>query len=576
MKKRTIKALSAGIAAILCAGLVSGCNPTFDGGNGSGVTEITFMVGSGCMNTDTWLKPAMQRFSELKKDESYEEGKVGVSAAIMNDKELSYNSAMLQYDVLIGENKTNIYDMQAKGWLCDISDIVEKFDDKIDPSIKERMKGSDGKYYSMPFHSFYCGLSYNVGLLDKYNFYFAAPEEDDVNEIESIFASDKNGKITENGGSVRLIGSKEAKKSCGPNGVYGDYDDGLPSSVEEFLVFCDYIKSQGINPFAISGDGGNFNYGFMIVNAIWSGLAGEEMNNVYCNWTGNEVEVVKLDSNGKTVLTDEDLFYVGSGVKKPVTEKIVLNDENGYRMYDMVARYYGLGVLQVAYKNGWFCEADWNGKSNLDTQKDFVYGDMNDKKENRSAMLVDSSYWYGESINAKNISDYAKVNPTDPVPHVSIMPMPTTYAGQVAENEGKKPVLLDTAGSLLFVSRDVAKNSGKLRAVKEFIEYFYTNELANFTEATGLQIPMDYDYDSSKQDEFYGMMKDITDDGIIIRPSSANAKYKSAASSFSISWGGYINNFNMNGLDCHDGPLYAMINNKDMRDIFEVTRRKTW
>ena len=576
MKKRTIKTISAGIAAVLCAGLAAGCNPSFDDGGKGGVTEITFMVGSGCCKTDSWLEPAFKRFAELKKNESYEDGKTGVSASIMNPQDLSYDSTMVQYDILIGENRVNIYDMQAKGWLHDISNIVEKFEDKIDDGIKERMKGSDGKYYSMPMHSFYCGISYNVGLFDKYNFYFAAPDETDVEEYLSLFAADENGKYTSNGGTVRLVGSKNAKKSCGPNGEYGDYDDGLPSSVEEFLVMCDYVKSQGINPFAISGDGGNFNYGYMLVNAIWAGLSGDAMKNVYCNWTGNEVEVVKLDGNGNAMLTGEDLFYAGSDIKKPVTEKIVLNDENGYRMYDMVGRYYGLGVLQVAYKNGWFCQADWDGKSNFDTQKDFLYGEMNNKKDNRSAMLVDSSYWYGESTKQGNISSYAKVNPTDPVPHVSIMPTPTAYTGQVAEHEGKKPVILDTGASQLFVSREVEKNAGKLRAVEEFIEYFYNNELANFTEATGLQIAMDYDYDFTKLDEFYDRMKDITDDGIIVRPASANVKYKSAASNFSVSWGGYINNFNLDGLDCHDGPLYAMINGKDMYKIFETTRRKTW
>ena len=87
---------------------------------------------------------------------------------------------------------------------------------------------------------------------------------------------------------------------------------------------------------------------------------------------------------------------------------------------------------------------------------------------------------------------------------------------------------------------------------------------------------MTYDYDAKKLDEFYDRMKVITDNGVIIRPSSANIKYKSAASSFSVSWGGYVNNFNLDGLDCHDGSLYAMINGKDMRAIFETTRRKTW
>lgn len=580
MKSKTIKRLSVALAATIAVSMAAGCNPSFDDGGKSGVTEITVQVGSGCCKNASYLDAAIERFMESKKNEVYEDGKQGVSVTAMDPQDLSYDSSMMQYDILIGENRTNIYDLQSKGWLHDISNIVEKFESKIDPDIKERMKGSDGKYYSMPRHSFYCGISYNVSLFDKYNFYFAADDEEDVNEIDSQFIPAADGNFTEAGGKAKLIGSKNAKKSCGPNGVAGDYDDGLPSSVEEFLVLCQYIKEQGINPFAISGDGGNYNYGFMLVNAIWSGLVGAEgMKNIYCNWSGTEVEVVKLDASGNTLLTNEDLFYAGSGIKKPQTEKIVLNDDNGYRMYDMAARYYALGVLQVAYKNGWFCQDDWDGKSNLATQKDFLYGESNtgNQRKNRSAMLFDSSYWYGESIREGNIADYARKNPTDPVPHVSIMPMPTAYGGQVAEGEGKKPVLLDIGASQLFVSKNVENNAGKLRAVEDFIEFLYSDEeLASFTESTGLQVAMTYDYDAKKLDEFYDRMKVITDNGVIIRPSSANIKYKSATSSFSVSWGGYVNNFNLDGLDCHDGSLYAMVNGKDMRAIFETTRRKTW
>ena len=42
-------------------------------------------------------------------------------------------------------------------------------------------------------------------------------------------------------------------KSCGPNGVYGDYDDGLASSLYELFVMWEFMKSKKVSPVLVSG-----------------------------------------------------------------------------------------------------------------------------------------------------------------------------------------------------------------------------------------------------------------------------------------------------------------------------------
>ena len=38
----------------------------------------------------------------------------------------------------------------------------------------------------------------------------------------------------------------------------------------------------------------------------------------------------------------------------PTTEKVVLSNETGYKMYDMASRYYALAFMQFANDNDWF------------------------------------------------------------------------------------------------------------------------------------------------------------------------------------------------------------------------------
>lgn len=540
-----------------------GCARVGPGGRGRGssnATEITFLQHQGTLNPDDWLKPAIKRFTELKKDEEYEAGKTGVKISVMNAK-VNYTS-MPDADIVIGENQVNIYDMQSRGWLMNLDSVVEHVGlNKIDPAVVERMKGSDGKFYGMPHFSYYTGLSYNIDLFEKYGFYFAAPGALGE-EHTCVF------------GTATMLGVMGTEKSVGPDGIADTYDDGLPSSLQEFLILCDYIRVKGVNPFSITGAGTQpYNYGFNIVNTIWANLVGAEaMNNVYCNYSDKPVELVKTEG-GKILYTDEELFYTGSGILKPQTETVVLNDTNGYRMYDMAARYYALAFMQMCYEKEWFCKSAWNGGSNYDAQRYVIFGANNAKAQDNSAILVDASYWYGEARQSGTLDDYN--NTMFKTPNTSVMPMPVQLEGSVTEGNGKKGVQIDIGGSQLFVTTNAESSEGKARAVREFIEFLYSDsELALFTENTGLDIPMTYTYDKSKLNalgSFYSNLQEQLEEADVIRTASSSLRFKNNSGMLSLSWGGHTVSFRIGTLDYSSGTLYAMSQKVKTDAIFQAT-----
>ena len=557
MKKSKIKILAMGLVTALTVGMTAGCgngNIGQNGSSGSGkVTEITFRQWGGTASSTAWLKNAINRFTELKKDESYENGKTGIKITPSTNKDSDYQQSLPDYDILLDENAANIYDMQTKGLVADIDDLVKGLEDKIEPQLLAKLKGADGKYYGLPHYSYDVSISYNIDLFKADKLYIAAPDEEDVVPYKS----------TTTGTTVNFIFNDSTKKSCGPDGKYNTYDDGLPSSLEEFIVLCDFIKAKkGYNPFALCDLTGGANYAFMLIEALWSGLVGTDaMKAATCNFTDAQVEVVK----------DGSLAYdgtlLGTGIKKPQTETVTLSDENGYKMYDMSARYYALSFLELAKNKGWFKS---NGNmTNAKAQEFFVFGKYNTESGDKCAMLVDSTFWYGEAVAAGTINTFKNLS-GGAEPNVSIMPMPVQLTGQVTEGNGKAPTVIDTSATL-FVNKRVENNAGKFRAVKEFIEFLYTDEeLKAFTETSKLTMNLDYNYDESKLGTFYaGVLAVERAAGDKVYSSSDNPKFSKNRSSFSLIWGGKLNYFGT----YHNGSYAALQGGMTAASIFEATRR---
>ena len=557
MKRNKTKFLALGLAAVLSVGVAAGC------GNGnigkdedsSKITQISFRQWGGTASSTDWLQQAADRFAAEKANEPYESGKKGVKVEISTNKDSDYTSSIPDYDILMDENSANIYDMQTRGYLADIDDLVKGLQSKIEPQLLPKLKGADGKYYGLPHYSYDVSISYNVDLFRAENLYIAAPgEESVVNYKSSLLPGSSAG--------VNFVFNENTKKSCGPNGIPNDYDDGLPSSLEEFIVLCDYIKNKKqINPFSISDITGGANYAFMLIESLWAGMVGTDaMKATNCNFTDAEVEVVKEGA------LSYDGTLLNTGIKMPQTETVVLSDDNGYRMYDMSARYYALSFLELAKNKGWFKNQQM---TNTKAQEFFVLGQYNANDNDRCAMLVDSTFWYGEAVSGGTLTKYKSLSGGKEA-NVSMMPMPVQLTGQVTEGNGKKPTVIDTSATV-FVNKRVEKNEGLFRAVKEFIEFLYSDaELKAFTETSKLTMNLKYDYDKSSLGNFYaGVLEIEKAAGDKVYAASDNIKYSKNRSSFSLIWGGKLNYFG----SYHNGSYAALMGGETAASIFTQTRR---
>lgn len=557
MKRNKTKFLALGLAAVLSVGVAAGC------GNGnigkdedsSKITQISFRQWGGTASSTDWLQQAADRFAAEKANEPYESGKKGVKVEISTNKDSDYTSSIPDYDILMDENEANIYDMQTRGYLADIDDLVKGLQSKIEPQLLPKFKGADGKYYGLPHYSYDVSISYNVDLFMTENLYIAAPgEESVVNYKSSLLPASSAG--------VNFVFNENTKKSCGPNGIPNDYDDGLPSSLEEFIVLCDYIKNKKqINPFSISDINGGANYAFMLIESLWAGMVGTDaMKATNCNFTDAEVEVVKEGA------LSYDGTLLNTGIKMPKTETVVLSDDNGYRMYDMSARYYALSFLELAKNKGWFKNQQM---TNTKAQEFFVLGNYNANDNDRCAMLVDSTFWYGEAVSGGTLTKYKSLSGGKEA-NVSMMPMPVQLTGQVTEGNGKKPTVIDTSATV-FVNKRVEKNEGLFRAVKEFIEFLYSDaELKAFTETSKLTMNLKYDYDKSSLGNFYaGVLEIEKAAGDKVYAASDNIKFSKNRSSFSLIWGGKLNYFG----SYHNGSYAALMGGETAASIFTQTRR---
>lgn len=557
MKRNKTKFLALGLAAVLSVGVAAGC------GNGnigkdedsSKITQISFRQWGGTASSTDWLQQAADRFAAEKANEPYESGKKGVKVEISTNKDSDYTSSIPDYDILMDENSANIYDMQTRGYLADIDDLVKGLQSKIEPQLLPKLKGADGKYYGLPHYSYDVSISYNVDLFMAENLYIAAPgEESVVNYKSSLLPASSAG--------VNFVFNENTKKSCGPNGIPNDYDDGLPSSLEEFIVLCDYIKNKKqINPFSISDINGGANYAFMLIESLWAGMVGTDaMKATNCNFTDAEVEVVKEGA------LSYDGTLLNTGIKMPKTETVVLSDDNGYRMYDMSARYYALSFLELAKNKGWFKNQQM---TNTKAQEFFVLGNYNANDNDRCAMLVDSTFWYGEAVSGGTLTKYKSLSGGKEA-NVSMMPMPVQLTGQVTEGNGKKPTVIDTSATV-FVNKRVEKNEGLFRAVKEFIEFLYSDaELKAFTETSKLTMNLKYDYDKSSLGNFYaGVLEIEKAAGDKVYAASDNIKFSKNRSSFSLIWGGKLNYFG----SYHNGSYAALMGGETAASIFTQTRR---
>lgn len=444
-----------------------------------------------------WLDEAAERFQNENKTKPFETGKEGVYISISGTQPNSKTLSSSGYQIIFDERYSDIYELAQSNSILQLDDLMATEDasgrtleSRVYEGARDGLKGGDGHYYALPHYEWFPGLIYDKDAFDKYGWYIAK-------DGQGTPVENKYGSIT--------ITKTAANKSCGPDGKAGTEDDGLPSSLEELLVLCQKIKDDAkIAPFTVSGAIlYNSNY---LVEGLWASLAGyDELKTVYS--LDGDVEVV-------TGFSSENLFQGINYIKKPITEVKRVTPSTGYLAFESAARYYATAFVEIMKKEGFLTdEATNTSVSHIQAQKLFIEGSMDGAQYKPRAFLIDGSYWYNESVDAKNFTTYDYL--MDGIPReVRFTRLPVKVNGSVtekaADEEADKTTLLDNGIAYAYINANIKNNTQLVEACKEFLKFLYSDEeLRKFTACTGITRPVEYELDSSELNRLSGYQRDV-------------------------------------------------------------------
>ena len=465
---------------------------------------------------DKWLYSVKERFEEEYSDYQLD-GKTGVQVILDSDKDCGgktlsgtiggdpnevYFTQQVNYEQFVGDGL--IRDITGLVTAQNAEDGNKKIVDKFYDSDKENLS-VDGKYYAIPHYEFYVGLTYDAYMFESEKLYFA-----------DTIAAD---------GTRDFIINKNTKKSCGPDGKYNTYDDGLPSSYQEFYKMLDKVKTKG---YAMVFSGEQTHYSHMLPTALYANYVGVDGVNVNLNFNSNgkELEVIKSFSGTKPNITKE-----------------VISEENGnqYLINNQAGIYYGLELAAKIFGDPsyYYPDSASGSFSFISAQEAFLESGLSGGK--RIAMFIDGSYWYNEAVSYGTVDRIAEdyvlfATQKDP----RFMPLPRQYSGTVTEGNGATPVLVDGASSYAFINATTKPE--KVDLAEKFLAFCYTDEeLINFTKNSGGTIrAVNYDY-ASVESELSGFGKSVfqmrlaaKEGGTFVRESSTHPTYIKHKGSFSL------------------------------------------
>lgn len=498
-----ISMLAMTVAAVGCGGTGTGTGGSNTKGN---KVEIIVETDNGGLNTE-WVEEAGKRFAKLHKDTNWGVGKDGkekigvtvkASGGSVSIGEESRKSTTAIFD--IGQSKP-VSGYAASGWVLDITDIMtEKFDvratgtvsvaDKIDDSAKSTYT-YNGKYFAAPSTEYYPGMAYKKNLFAHKGLFLASAQDGSVGEkfYSNILQQDfyfvaANKKLADVTG-----------RSCGPDGVFGTDDDGLPSSLYEFIALCEKMKSLNVKAIDFSGTFENY-YSHMLLTAIAYNLEGYK--NAQANYTfeADELEIV-------TGFTNINLFPGYDGAKEPTTKKIKVTEATGYYTSWSVAKYYAEAFMKLCKDEGFFGGSVDSKGDQRDAISNFIFSETSlGNTNNVVGMHIDGSYWYNEAKIAQYWDTFDNVMAgnleaaMDPV-EFGWMSFPVSFDTSVTEGNGRGQVLADIWQSVLVINANVADNPALEKASKAFLQFICSDaELSAFTSTTTVQKSLNYELTS--------------------------------------------------------------------------------
>ena len=328
MNKKTkvlISSICVGVMAISC---FVGC--VKDGG---GINETKTQLYVNNYNRgfgDEWLYKAAERFEALHAEDVYEEGKKGVE--IIVDPNDSSGSALLDKiessrgDVFFSEH-VYIHEFVSRGLVADVTEEVTSVLSQYgeNRSIEDKMTAEqksyyniNGKYYGVPHYANYMGIICDVDFFDENDLWFKAKSATD---------GTTDGFISTAAG--------ETVKSAGPDGQLGTFDDGFPTTYDEFFQLCDKIADGIGQPI------------------IWAGFSQEDylqtlMTAMQADFEGLEQMSLNYNFNGVATHLVDSIAADGTITYKAPTE---IKNSNGYEVTGQAGKYYATKFIKTILEN---------------------------------------------------------------------------------------------------------------------------------------------------------------------------------------------------------------------------------
>ena len=502
-KKALARTLSSALAlttlftAAACGGGTTGGGA---GGGADATTTVINIANFGGGIGRKWLDNSAARFSELVKDVEYTPGKKGVSFEVTSTTGVKIKNAAEQgANMFFVQGKYNDYVAEInKSAIMPINDVVTgdlgawgdeagtTIESKIPEEYRNSFKGNDGNYYMLPHYEYFSTISYDIDLFKKNGLYLAQPEMG--MEFETDLIPGQTFYFTDNA----------AYKTVGNDGIAGTDDDGFPTTLNELVAQCAYIKSKRIAVFSSAGIGAHIDYSNCLLDAIWTALAGFEARTAVTTHAG-AVEYV-------TGVSETEELWGGTGIMAPVTETVTLvgDSTDGYKAIDQAGRYYAFAFMELAFKEGWFynryTEANYTHK---EAMKAFILNGVSGM--DKIAAHVEGTYWYNEAEGYGLFNDYKVLSGTGAnYKNIGHWHMPTSVGNDVVTGpeNARDEVITNSATAHILINGnidDVGGNEGLLQACKDFLMFLCTDaELQAFTSTTGSSKSL-YDYEITEE-----------------------------------------------------------------------------
>lgn len=381
-----------------------------------------------------------------------------------------------------------------KGLLMDITDVVTGDLSAVSlgaetGTIENKLYGKSnsfvnygGKYYAIPFYSSDGGITYDRGLFLEKGFFF---REEPL--VEEVVVAGRPMTITHE------FTNDPALFSVGPDGVRGTYDDGLPSSHEEFYKLCNYIYTNGCEPLIFTNEH-KFYYNYAALGAFTNSLTADQLNAYYT-----------YDSCATTV----DIV-TGFNGNEPNVQAKTINSTNQYDLTQSYAKYLAVKFsegLATGGNGNYLSKHCANRLDHLKTQSEFVYSALKGGSTAPIAMMIEGTYWYGEAkgygVFKRTVETYKEKAENR---NFAFMPLPWKETGRVEEGEGKPLTLNNAPGNYAFINNNIKDNELLTRLAKEFVQFVYTEwGLKTFTQTANIRMAVDYtmkDSDMTNMDAF--------------------------------------------------------------------------